>query len=36
MPEKDPTTYPLITYFLVVLLCAVGGFVNFHLQEQRN
>lgn len=29
MPEKDPTTYSLITYFWVAILSAWGGAVNF-------
>jgi hypothetical protein len=28
MPEKDPTTYSLLTYFWVALLSAWGGAVN--------
>lgn len=28
MPEKDPTTYSLITYAWVALLSAWGGAVN--------
>ena len=27
MPEKDPTTYPLITYAWVLLLSSWGGVV---------
>lgn len=29
MPEKDPTTYSLITYAWVTVLSMLGGFVNF-------
>lgn len=29
MPEKDPTTYSLITYAWVLLLASLGGAVNF-------
>lgn len=29
MPEKDPTTYSLLTYAWVTLLSMLGGFVNF-------
>lgn len=29
MPDKDPTTYSLITYLWVVLLASIGGAVNF-------
>jgi hypothetical protein len=29
MPEKDPTTYTLLTYLWVVFLSAWGGFVSF-------
>lgn len=29
MPEKDPTTYDLITYAWVIGLAMVGGFVSF-------
>lgn len=29
MPEKDPTTYGLLTYAWVLLLSAWGGVVNF-------
>lgn len=35
MPEKDPTSYSLITYFWVALLSVVGGFVNFYHKVQR-
>lgn len=35
MPEKDPTSYSLITYFWVTFLSAVGGFVNFYHRVQR-
>jgi len=30
MPEKDPTTYSLITYGWVLLLSAWGGLVSFY------
>lgn len=29
MPEKDPTTYSLLTYAWVFMLSALGGAVNF-------
>jgi len=29
VPEKDPTTYTLITYLWVTLLAAWGGIVNY-------
>lgn len=29
MPEKDPTTYSLITYAWVTVLSMLGGFVSF-------
>lgn len=30
MPEKDPTTYGVITYVLVAALAAWGGLVRFY------
>lgn len=30
MPEKDPTTYSLLTYAWVTALSVWGGFVNFY------
>ncbi len=35
MPEKDPTTYSVITYFWVVLLSVAGGFVNLYHKVER-
>ncbi len=35
MPEKDPTSFALFTYFWVVLLSVVGGFVSFYHKVQR-
>ena len=35
MPEKDPTSYSLITYAWVTILAAVGGFVNFARKVSR-
>lgn len=29
MPEKDPTSYSMLTYSWVIALAAVGGVVNF-------
>lgn len=29
MPEKDPTTYSMITYLWVIGLSTIGGFVSF-------
>lgn len=38
MPEKDPTTYTLLTYIWVGLLAMGGGLVAFirRLNEQKN
>ena len=30
MPDKDPTTYGLLTYAWVLLVSAAGGAVSFH------
>ena len=35
MPEKDPTSYALVTYLWVVILSATGGFVSFYRKVQR-
>lgn len=35
MPEKDPTTYSLLTYFWVMLLSAWGGVVSW-LRKRRS
>lgn len=35
MPEKDPTTYTLITYAWVVVLSAWGGAVSFFRKVRR-
>lgn len=35
MPEKDPTTYSLLTYAWIVVLSAWGGTVNF-LRKRRS
>ena len=35
MPEKDPTTYPLITYAWVLLLSSWGGMVSWLRKRKR-
>ena len=35
MPEKDPSTYTLLTYLWVTGLAALGGFVNFARKVSR-
>lgn len=30
MPEKDPTTYSLITYAWVIIVACAGGIAGFH------
>lgn len=35
MPEKDPTSYALMTYFWIILLSVIGGFINFYHKVQR-
>ena len=35
MPEKDPTSYSLLTYGWVIFLSMVGGFVSFHRKVQE-
>ena len=35
MPEKDPTTYPLITYTWVLLLSSWGGMVSWLRKRKR-
>lgn len=35
MPEKDPTTYTLLTYAWVIVLAAWGGAVNFITKVRR-
>lgn len=35
MPEKDPGSYAVFTYFWVILLSVVGGFVSFYHKVQR-
>ena len=35
MPEKDPTTYPLITYAWVLLLSSWGGVVSWLRKRKR-
>jgi len=35
MPDKDPTTYSLVTYAWVFFLSAWGGFINFWGKVKR-
>lgn len=35
MPEKDPTSYAFVTYFWVIFLSTVGGFVSFYHKVKR-
>lgn len=35
MPEKDPTSYSLLTYFWVFGIASMGGFVSFMRKVQQ-